>query len=107
VLINAHELLVMLAVMKLDSNAYGVPISALISESTGQEVALGRIYAALERLKARGLVGSVVGEPTAVRGGRAKTYFHLTSKGLRQVRETQQALQCMWTGLPQLTGRFA
>jgi PadR family transcriptional regulator, regulatory protein PadR len=47
-------------------------------------------------------VSSQLGEPTAERGGRAKKYFHVTSKGLREVRDTQHALMDLWDGLPEL-----
>lgn len=45
---------------------------------------------------------SETGAATAARGGRAKTYFELTAKGLKQVRETQRSLQSLWNGIPQL-----
>ena len=78
------ELMILLAIMRLKDEAYGVPISAEI----------------LERLEDRGFVKSQLGEATAMRGGRAKTYFRVTAKGSAQVRETQHALQELWRGLP-------
>jgi DNA-binding PadR family transcriptional regulator len=61
----------------------------------------------LARLSDKGLVTSTVGEPTAARGGRAKTYFRITGKGLRQVRATQRTLTNLWRGVPQLKGARA
>ena len=101
------ELLVMLTLIRLGDRAYGVPISREIEERTGREVALGSVYATLERLDEKGLVSSELGEPTSERGGRAKRYFHVTAKGLRAVRETQQALDKLRQGLPRLEGRTA
>ena len=98
------ELMVMLALLRLREDAYGVPISREIEERTGREVALGSVYATLERLEEKGLVSSELGEPTAERGGRAKRYFRLTAQGLREIRETQRALKQLWHGLPQLEG---
>jgi PadR family transcriptional regulator PadR len=98
------ELMVMLALMRLRDDAYGVPISREIEETIGREVVLGSVYAALERLEGKGFVSSKLGEPTPERGGRAKRYFQLTGKGLREVRETQRALKKLWHGLPQLEG---
>src|SRR2546423_13039422 len=69
------ELIVMLALMRLGEDAYGVPISREIEQQSGREVALGSVYAALERLEEKGLVSSVLGKPTAERGGKAKRYF--------------------------------
>ncbi len=59
------ELMVMLAIMRLGENAYGVPISREIENTTNREVAVGSVYAALERLEDKGLVASRVGVPTA------------------------------------------
>ena len=98
------ELMVMLALMRLGDDAYGVPISREIEQQTGREVALGSVYAALERLEGRGLVSSRLGKPTAERGGKAKRYFRVTSNGLRKTRETRQALMKLWRGLPELEG---
>ena len=96
------ELMVMLALMRIGENAYGVPICREIEEHGRREVVVGSVYATLERLEQKGFVSSELGEPTAERGGRAKKYFHITSKGLREVRDTQQALMDLWDGLPEL-----
>ena len=101
--LGEFELLVMLALIRLgDEGAYGVPIGRAIEESSGREVAMGSVYAALERLEQKGFVSSRVGDPTPDRGGRAKRYFHVTNAGLRQVRKTRQTLTSLWRGLPQL-----
>lgn len=96
--------MVMLVLIRLGEDAYGVPIGRAIEESSGREVALGSVYAALERLEGKGFVSSIVGEPTPERGGRAKRYFRVTHAGLRQVRKTRQTLVNLWRGLPQLEG---
>ena len=98
------ELMVMLALLRVGDDAYGVPISREIELQTGHEVALGSVYAALERLEGRGLVSSHLGKPTAERGGKAKRYFRVTSNGLRKTRETRQALMKLWRGVPELEG---
>jgi DNA-binding PadR family transcriptional regulator len=101
------ELMVLLALIRLGDDAYGVPISEAIEESTGREVLLGSVYAALDRLQEKGFVTSEMGDPTPERGGRAKRYFHITSKGLRQVRDTKQALTKLWKEIPELSGGAA
>jgi len=101
------ELMVLLAVIRVGDDAYGVPISREIEDTTGREVALGSVYAALERLEAKGLVSSELGDPTPERGGRAKRYFRVTGKGLREVREAQRSLVKLWQGLPERQGGVA
>ncbi len=104
---STFELMVMLALIRLGDGAYGVPIAHEIQAQSGRPVLLGTVYAALDRLAKRGLVASELGDPTPERGGRAKRYFQLTPKGLREVREAQRALVNLWRGLPQLKGGAA
>ena len=58
--------MVLLALVRLEDEAYGVPIAKAIEESSGREVAVGSVYITLDRLEGKGLVRSHVGEPTAV-----------------------------------------
>ena len=102
--LSTFELMVMLALARLGEDAYGVPIAKELREHSGRNVLLGSVYAALERLGERGLVASELGEPTAERGGRAKRYFHLTPKGIRETREARRTLVKLWRGIPQLKG---
>ena len=102
--LGEFELMVMLALIRLGEDAYGVPIGRAIEESSSREVALGSVYAALERLEQKGFVSSNIGESTPERGGRAKRYFRVTNAGLRQARKTRQTLINLWRGLPQLEG---
>lgn len=105
--LGTFELTVMLVLIRLGENAYGLPIAQEIELKSGHGVSLGSIYATLDRLEAKGLVSSELGEPTPERGGRAKKYFSVTAKGLREVRETQRMLKQLWQGLRQLEGRRA
>jgi PadR family transcriptional regulator PadR len=102
--LGEFELIVMLVLIRLGEDAYGVPISREIEETSGREVSIGSVYATLERLEQKSFVSSSLGEPTAERGGRAKRYFHVTKRGLREVRKTRQALISLWRGLPELEG---
>ncbi len=105
--LGGFELLVLLALIRLGDDAYGVPISEAIEQSSGREVSIGSVYITLDRLGKKGLVSSRVGEPTPERGGRAKTYFRITAKGLREVRQAQRTLTALWNGVPQIQGEVA
>ena len=96
------ELMILLSILRLGDEAYGVPIAREIETTGGREVVLGAVYAALDRMEANGLVASSVGDSTPERGGRAKKYFRVTATGLRAVRQAQRALTSLWTGIPQL-----
>jgi DNA-binding PadR family transcriptional regulator len=71
------ELMVLLAVIRPASDAYGVQICREISEKSGREVAVASVYAALERLEAKGLLISSLGDPTAAAAKRAHTLRQL------------------------------
>ncbi len=101
------ELMVLLALIRLGEPAYGVPISEEIAARSGRSVALGSVYAALDRLEKKKYVASSLGEPTPERGGRAKRYFRVTPKGLREVRDAQRVLINLWHGVPELEGGVA
>jgi DNA-binding PadR family transcriptional regulator len=98
------ELMVLFAVIRPAKDAYGVLISHEIAEKSGREVALASVYAALERLEKKGFVVSALGEPTAARGGRARTYFKPTPAGLREARDAHETLLRLADGLSPLKG---
>jgi DNA-binding PadR family transcriptional regulator len=93
------EHLVLLAVMRLGDEAYGMKVRREIADRTGRDVAIGAVYATLDRLADKHLVKSVLGEATAERGGRAKRTFHPTPAGLQAVERTQEQLREMVEGL--------
>ena len=105
VVLGGVELLVLLALIRLGDEAYGVPISDEIEATLGRSVSVGSVYITLDRLERKGLVSSRLGEPTAERGGRAKTYFRPTASGLREVRLARRTLMRLWQGMPQLEGK--
>ncbi len=94
--------MILLAVIHLGDEAYGVPISRELVRHRGRDVSVGSVYAALERLEGKGLVESSLGEPTPERGGKAKRYFTATPRGLRQVHEMRRVLSNLWRTLPEL-----
>ena len=101
------ELLALLAVLKVGDNAYGVPVADAIREATGRDVLLGSVYVTLERLERKGLMTSRLGDPTPERGGRAKRYFRVTAKGLREAHAIQRALARLSRDVPHLQGEPA
>lgn len=104
-LLTDFELMILLAVLRGGDEAYAIQVAREIESTAGRQVQLGAVYTALNRLEAQRLVASRTGEPTAERGGRAKRYFRVTSRGMDAVRSTQQALVALWQGIPQLKER--
>jgi len=101
------DLMLLLALLRLGDEAYGVTIAHELEQHTGREVVVASVYARLERLQERGLVTSSLGDPTPERGGRAKRYFSITGAGIREIRDARRSLMNMWKGLPELKGEKA
>lgn len=96
------ELMILLAVLRIRENAYGMSIAREIEQRSGREVALAGIYAALERLEEKGLVRSARGAPTPERGGKARIYFDVTATGVKAVRSAHATFSRLSAGLKEL-----
>jgi PadR family transcriptional regulator len=96
------EQIVLLAVLRLGDEAYAVPILEQIEKQTGRQIARGALYTALDRLEAKGCLRSLLGEPLAERGGRARRYFSVTPAAVRALKQSRLALMRLWNGLEQI-----
>ena len=97
--LGEFEQIVLLAILRLGDDAYGVPIRMEIERRTGRGVAVGALYRTLDRLEAKGYVSSAFSDPTPERGGRSKRYFKVRRLGVRSLRASREALTAMWEGL--------
>jgi PadR family transcriptional regulator, regulatory protein PadR len=97
--LGEFEQLLLFAIMRLGNDAYGARIREEIEERTGKAPSAGAIYTGLERLQARGLVSSAVGEATPVRGGRRKKYYRLEAGGAAALQQTWKNVTGMADGL--------
>src|ERR1700733_9172109 len=102
--LGEFKLILLLTIIRLGDDAYGVPLSRELSSLRGRDVSVGSVYAALDRLELKGLIVSSLGESSPERGGRAKRYFRVTGKGLRSVDETRRVLTGLWKTLPSTGG---
>lgn len=103
--LGEFEQLVLLAVLQLGDEAYAVPVRDLIVGRTGRSVARGALYTALERLEAKELLASRMGDPLPERGGRARRYFTVTPEGLALLRDARAAVANLSQGLESLLER--
>ncbi len=97
--LGEFEHIVVLALLRLEEEAYGVSVRQEIELRTRREVSIGAVYATLDRLEEKGYVKSRRGDPTPERGGRSKRFFRVTPKGVAAVNRAQHALQSMSEGL--------
>ncbi len=93
------EHLILLAVIRLGEEAFGVPIIREVEARTGREVSQAAAYLTLRRLEEKGWVAGRPGESTSRRGGRAKRYYTVTEIGRQKLREARNSLLSMWTGI--------
>jgi PadR family transcriptional regulator PadR len=97
--LGEFEQLVLLAIMHLDGEVYGVPIVDEIERRTGRTVAPAAVYVTLRRLEEKGLLSSKMSAPTAERGGKARRCVKITRAGLESLREARMVIDSMWKGL--------
>ena len=96
------ELVVLLAVLHLRDQAYPVSIRDAIEERTRRKVARAAVFITLERLERKGFVSSRYGDPTPVRGGRAKRFFRATRGGIAAAKDSLHSMQSMTAGLDEV-----
>jgi DNA-binding PadR family transcriptional regulator len=99
------EHLVLLAILRLGKDAYGIPILDEVSARSGREVSRATIYVALKRLEQKGLVASRLGDSTPERGGRAKRFFKVKPSGLKALRESREMFLSLWRDYESLLER--
>jgi PadR family transcriptional regulator, regulatory protein PadR len=97
--LGEFEQLVLLALIHLGDEAYGVVVQREITRRTGRTTSFGAVYTTLTRLEEKGLISSHLGEPTPERGGRRKKHFRVLATGRRAVASSLKALRTMTRGL--------
>ena len=97
--LGEFEQIVLLTVARLRSDAYGTAIRQEIEAHIGRGIAIGSVYAPLDRMERKGLLSSDVGDPTPVRGGRAKRFYELQASGAEALRRSREVLSGLWDGL--------
>lgn len=101
-LLSRSEEIVLLAIWKLQGNAYGITIRNQVNETTGYKWSVGAIYAPLHRLEKKGLVRIIKGEPIPERGGRSKIYYEVSPDGKKALRKIKRVHDAIWHDVPTL-----
>ncbi len=97
--LGEFEQMVLLAIVRLEDNAYGMTIRQDIEGRTDRSVTIGAIYAALERLSAKRYLKSSVSGPEPIRGGRSKRTYHLSGAGEKALAHSRSMMARMADGL--------
>ncbi len=103
--LGEFEELILLAILRLEADAYAVTIQQCIVRHGRRPATMGAIYTGLDRLERKGMVTSALGAPTPQRGGRPKRFYHVTGVGKAALVEARQVRERMWEGLsPNFSG---
>lgn len=102
--LGSLEHIVLLAVMRIGPDSYGMTVRREISAAIEREISIGAVYTTLARLESKGYVKSYAGQRTAERGGRAKRHFLVTAAGIGAVRKMRKILNRMGDGIEALRG---
>lgn len=97
--LGEFEQMVLLAILHVGDDAYGVPIVDEIERRTGRSVSRAAVYVTLRRLEGKGLVASWMSDPTPERGGKARRCVRVAPEGVRLLRDSRLAMDRMWGGL--------
>jgi PadR family transcriptional regulator PadR len=97
--LGEFEQLVLLALLRLDREGYGITVRDELEREAGRIVSLGTAYKTLLRLEAKGLIAAHLGEPTAARGGRRKKHYSVTPRGRAALDASLTALRRLSRGL--------
>jgi DNA-binding PadR family transcriptional regulator len=101
-LLGAFEQAVLLAILRLDRDAYGRAVLKEVQARLEREVAAGAVHATLDRLERKGLVSSRLGPGTPIRDGRARRYYTVDAAGIRALNDARSAMQNLWRGFDRL-----
>lgn len=97
--LGEFEQMILLAILRLGDEAYGVRLMDELEERVGRRVSRGSVYVTLDRLEQKGWIESSLSEPGTGRGGRARRVVSVTPEGLEQLRRSRDALLALWDGL--------
>lgn len=101
--LSRAEELILLAIRRLEANAYGVRVRAELSKMTGSEWSFGAVYVPLNRLEKKGLIASRMGPSTPTRGGRSKRFYRLTAQGIEALAQVKRLNEAAWKRVPVLS----
>ena len=101
--LGEFEEMVLLMVILLKEDAYGLAICDALKKQTNRAATIGAVHATLNRLESKGFVESHLGDPTKERGGRRKRLFLPTAFGKKVLTESRDVKVNIWMQIPELS----
>jgi DNA-binding PadR family transcriptional regulator len=101
-LLSRSEEIILIAILKLKDNAYGVSIREQIYKDTGDMWSFASIYQPLDKLVRKEYARKIKGEPSAERGGKSKFFYEVTSEGKKALLQILTSHDQVWAGVPKI-----
>jgi len=101
--LSRQEEHILLAVWKLQDEAYAIPIRRYLQKVTREKISIGGIYVPLDRLVRKGYLETYQSEPLPERGGMSRRYFRLTTSGSKALEDARRIHEELWKGLPKMS----
>jgi PadR family transcriptional regulator PadR len=95
-LLSRAEEIILMAIVNLKDNAYGIAIRQYVSKASGFKWSIGAVYAPLHRLEEKGYVEALKGKPIKERGGRSRIYYQVTQEGREALLKLKDVNENLW-----------
>ena len=99
-LITRLEEAILIAILRLKDEAYGVTINERVSRSSKKRYSMGALYFSLDQLLRKGMVNKTVKQIYNEKGGRSRTYYTLSQRGIEALMDVRAYQQSLWEGIP-------
>jgi len=101
--LSKAEEMILLTIMRLKDNAYGVAVKKELQKIVNKEYTYGTLYGLFDQLVQKEYVYKIKGGPTPERGGKSKTFYRLTPEGLQALKNSLEVHQKIWQGIDKLS----
>ena len=101
--LTLNETAVLLAILRLEKDAYGVAIKEDVSNFINKKISYGTLYSYLDQLFRKGFISKSIGDPTPERGGRRKIFYKLTKKGIQALESAFELQKLIWERLSEVS----
>jgi PadR family transcriptional regulator PadR len=101
--LTLNETVVLLTILRLDENAYGVAVKEEVSKFMKKKISYGTLYSFLDQLFRKGFISKSMGDPTPERGGRRKIFYQVTKEGTKALKAAYQLQKSIWASLSDIT----
>lgn len=93
------EQLILLTILRLGPEAYGLSIARELEAQAGRRLSRGALYTSLDRLEAKGFLRWKLEAGGPERQSLPKRVYTVLPRGIAALRSSQRVLRRMWRGL--------